>query len=280
MKKTNHYTVDIPKTGWFYRCDDYEKMNDAISVNLFPRFPNIRPLRDPRFHLKIEHKTLFLVGLFVMTSRQSNCGGMSCLLAKYLWENNAGINRIEVVTTTTFDHCMVIVNRSGDLKDPDTWGDAWIVDAWYGKGGIIFHAKEFKTKIETIKDLAKVRQDKVEIIGGGSNEVFLADKKEVLEPWIEINPDKDEYPTYSKAPFYPIEYYYDIENGYPRTKLTGTGKNPLHDDLMKHREKFQRCLRGVCFFSSKDSSRSKPIGEVSRVTADDFLPRLKAGEGL
>ena len=145
--------------------------------------------------------------------RHGNCFDRANILAKFLWENSVGIHRIEIVSTKTFEHYFVIVNRKdlSDLKDSSTWGDAWIVDAWFGDNGAIFPASKFKEYITGIKEFAKI-QDEARTQLNSLRE-YISDTEETLDKCIcEIRPLVDKYPTYSLSPFYPIQYYYSVDN--------------------------------------------------------------------
>lgn len=170
------------------------------------------PLSDSKFNLTQDQIDLLIMALLCSETRSGNCHLRSCLLAKYLWENKAGIYNIEVVKASNFEHSFVIVNRLGELKKPDTWGDAWIIDVWYSEG-IIYPASEFKSKIKEIKQFAEMQFNQLEKIGlhCPNNASDPSNKETFCELMCFIQPQKDRYPTYSMNPFYPLEYYYRID---------------------------------------------------------------------
>ncbi len=235
----------IPRIGnWYYRTKNKYKNSDEISIMYRCRQVGISPLSDPKFNLNDLHINLLIAAMLTMEKRQGNCLDRLYLLAKYLWENSSGINRIEIFSTTTFDHCLLVVNRLGDSKNPSTWGDAWIIDAWVKDKGMIFHASEFKQKIKEIKQFAKLQIKKLKDIGISQCGIHYQDTKEVLDICsYEIKPTIDLYPTYSTSPFYPIEFYYIIDNIYPKDFNNNISNIVTYLDL--HKEKFKECQHEI-----------------------------------
>ena len=137
--------------------DDISKAN-VFAVNYLLN-STLNPLKDPYFKLNEGHQKLLWRAIIALSTRYGNCQARAALVSKYLLERSEGVHRIEGITLDTFDHVIVVVNRSGDLKKPSTWGDAWIIDAWY-KNGVVFHAKEFEEKIKQIKEYAEEQAKK------------------------------------------------------------------------------------------------------------------------
>lgn len=82
--------------------------------------------------------------------RVENCSGISNYISNYLWKNpGKDIFRIEVVSACDFDHVWVMINRKegSSLLKPYEWGDAWIIDLWWGDTGKIYHASKFSENI-------------------------------------------------------------------------------------------------------------------------------------
>lgn len=219
----NNFTF-LDKQKWFYRYQPVK--SSGISFSIVSRNSKQRPLHDPKFGLTESQHNLLVIGLLCQELRGGVCSFQSSLIAKYLWENCKGIDKIETVGASNFEHQFTIINRIGNLNDPTTWGDnAWIIDSWYGEQGIIYHASEFKEMIVKIK--AHVEEQTKQMIRAGLNfnsTIKLSDNPETKCFLIcEIKPQETPYPTYSKDPFYPLEYYYMI-NLYP-SDLAGNDKN-------------------------------------------------------
>jgi hypothetical protein len=227
---------DLEKTNmWVYEvAKDY---NSRYSITISNRIFAVNPITDSKFNLTPKKIDLLVGCLITMQLKLGHCFDRARLIAKYLWEHSAGIERIEIVKTTTFDHVFVIINREGDLNNSNTWRHAWIIDAWYENNGIIYPAVHFNTKIKEIKefaDLQRREQKKINII---FNDDFL-DGDEILELDCEIYPKLDRYPTYSISPFYPIEHYYTV-TALPK----GISAKLLEKDLEIHKDKFKKCAQ-------------------------------------
>ncbi|MBA3661148.1 MAG: hypothetical protein H0W64_05450 [Gammaproteobacteria bacterium] len=233
----------IVKTNrkWFYRYQD-------TSVNipwpsLIARFPNLNPIGDPVFHLSKSHKCILSFALLAQTKRQGNCYDRACLLSKYLWENNKNIQRIEIIGFN-FDHCVVMINRTGDLKDPKTWGHALIVDSWYTQKEAIYTPSEFNQRIKEVNEYINKEQIEQEKIGVSHRESHSSnDITWYVED--EIRPQQDVYPTYSHSPFYPVDYYYDVRNAYTLDLLKSEKDFPLAVDRATHEHQYKACLAEI-----------------------------------
>ncbi len=266
----------IPLTkSWNYSSNKSE--HESIPV-IKCRFPGVDPINDPKFDLNEELEELLKFALSALQRRQGNCQLRSCLLAKYLWENNAGIDKIELVSTSTFDHVFVIVNRSGDLYNSSTWGDAWIIDPWYGKNGLIFHASDFVNKIKEIKSFAIYQAKKLENIGKKNTCAIKDNESETLDKCLyKIKPDRDPYPSYSfNSPttvFYPIEYYYEVSTTYTLELYNEDEMGvPILDDnssidsaIYKHKNLFKNCLDELSMHRHIASNSKNDIFETSIV---------------
>lgn len=228
---------------WRYEADKIDTINFP-QINLANHFPSVDPLHDPEFHLAPAQILLLKFAMLSQESNQGNCLDLSCLTAKYLWENSNGINRIELAPANTFDHVFLIINRSGELNNPDTWGDAWIIDPWYGDKGIIYPASEFKTKIAEIKQFAKQQFDEFAKLDlSPAANYFTQDEEKLQQVVCEIKPARDRYPTYSVKPFYPVEYYYQLGNIYPgEFHKKYNDLTEINEAFTQHKLKFKDCL--------------------------------------
>ena len=228
-----------PSRNWYYHPNSYMDPQVPI-VDISCRTPEIDPLTDRRFSLNPSHVELLLAAMLTMVRRKGNCLDRAFLLAKFLWENNLGIRRIEIFPFLGFDHCIVVVNRRGNSTDPKTWGDSWCIDSWFGDRGLIFHASEFNKQIEKIKQFFKIQMEKINEINGSKRETSSYIKNNLLGKCeYEIIPSIHRYPTYSLMPFQPVEYYYEICNVYTSNlKLNRRDLSPILSDLTLHKEKF------------------------------------------
>ncbi|MEO8402357.1 MAG: hypothetical protein ABI597_11305 [Gammaproteobacteria bacterium] len=110
------------KKKWHYKAA-HKQNSPAISLHL--RFKGTDPLQS----LSHTHQEVLKTSLKASTTRQGNCLELSCLIAKFLWEHPLDIKKIEIIQFTTFDHVLVIVNRTGDISDSTSWGkDCFVVD--------------------------------------------------------------------------------------------------------------------------------------------------------
>ncbi len=250
---------------WYYHVDD---LNEIKKHNVFTEcvHEGVNPLQDPQFKLQPSHLDLLCGAMMAIGRRGGTCGNRSRLVAKYLWEHPEGINRIELVNTKTFDHVFVVVNRSGDdIKNPDTWGNALIIDAWYRDKGIIYPASEFREKIKEIKQFAKDQVSAGKKIGLSFSD-YIDEGEDVDQCSCEIQPSRDCYPSYSNIP---IEDYYILENIYPtKPNPADNMRTILHETQREHKEKFNACLKEIAAFDEKKTHaffQSKKIKSVDKV---------------
>lgn len=210
------------------------------------KFPGVDPLIDPQFSVTERHKEVLLVALLTGEKRMGNCHPRCCVLAKYLWENNyPEIERIEILSFN-FGHFVVVVNRTGDLDNPETWGNALIVESWYPDQGHIYTPHEFIQQVETVRQFIEKDLQRQHRLGvPGRLEVLESTDWDNLywECYAEIRPNQHKYPTYSLSPFRPIEYYYEPKYSYT-TEISNNGVNvdPLHDDRLRHQARLSACL--------------------------------------
>jgi hypothetical protein len=117
------------------------------------------PLRNSKYNLTPEQYVLLINCIHQHQGlRLGNCYAMSEVVIQDIWAKCSSpgltptIKRIELVKTKTFDHYMVIINREGDLKNSDTWGDAWIIDPWYGKRVRFIMLVNLNKKLKLLKN--------------------------------------------------------------------------------------------------------------------------------
>lgn len=233
----NPYHIHKTASQWTYDAN-IEKSLLSVKYRLEARTEQ-SPLENSRFNN--EHFLLLASAMLALIKRQGNCAERAALCVKNLWENHGGlIHRLEVVETVTFDHCIVIVNRSASsqLNDPNNWGHAWIIDCWYKKKGLIFPAFQFRFYMDKIKEFALLQDKEFEKLGFSFDKTNM-DKETLSDVALqEIHPQIDPYPTYSQNPFYPIEYYYTFANDYPMNLYENI--SIFHEE---HQKKFSDCLK-------------------------------------
>lgn len=203
--------------SWYYHVNEYEKVNDLMQHDLYPK-TGLDPINDPRFKLNDEKRNLLRQALKVIEGRFGKCESKSALVSKYLWENHSGIFRIEALSMDSFDHVLIVVNREGKLGDSDTWGNAWIIDAWY-ENGVVFPASEFKERIKAIKKYAEFQSKELENMGLEHVDCINKDAALIKKVLWDIKPNRDCYPSYQDNMHFEDYYTYmhlpeKIQNNY------------------------------------------------------------------
>lgn len=146
----NKMTDYEKSNGWSAFVQDEMRKNKDRLYQCYPLSQEENPLNDlPNLPYII--RTLVKEYIVAINrERVGNCGEMARFISLYLWQH-AGqeIHNIDVVTAANFDHTWVIVNRNSksDLLKPEEWGDAWIVDPWWGDAGVFYHVSEYHEKI-------------------------------------------------------------------------------------------------------------------------------------
>lgn len=138
-------------TTWFYRVDDVAQGRFSDTPIMLYKLGKHDPIFDTHFDLFDTARAIIFSSMRAEATRSGNCGTQARLVSKYLWENHEGVDRIEIMSMDTFDHAFVVVNRGGEINQPETWGDAWVIDPW-AMGGLIYPAKDFSQKITVIKN--------------------------------------------------------------------------------------------------------------------------------
>lgn len=219
---------------------------------------SLNPLEDPTFNLKSCNLRVLSESIFALTTRYGNCGVRSRLVSKYLWEHPEGIHRIEGIKMNTFNHVLVVINRSGDLKNSDTWGNAWIIETWCDKGAI-FPATEFKEKIKQIKYYAQEQIKQAKIIGFSAMENYPESDQDIGESIWEINPSQDHYPSYTKH--MRVENYFTVINGYADDVI----------EILKNSEKYLNTEVDVKEYENKKEKKEE-VPSILTVDKSD-VPR-------
>lgn len=240
----NHDQSDLivdTKKHWFFR-NPALNTNFPKQVKLLPRIEKIDPLNDGKFKLTDSHVNLLKQALLTREARQAVCLNYSCLYAKMLWEvADSTIQKIEMVHFVEVDHVFLIINREGGLNDMES---GWVVDPWCGPHGLIFPAREYKERLPEMLSFLNEQLKELQRINVNMHKTPFDIKKipRLLFKCDAIMPDKHLYPTYSHQPFYPLEYYYLVENAYPNNTL-----KTMKKDLEDHKEKFIVCRKEMKF---------------------------------
>lgn len=266
LKDVAANSIFIPEHGlvpqikqWYYHVDDISKVNTFHIVlgNVFSA-PKNSPFSDDTFGLNSSLQNVLSIALFARDVRYGNCCYRCQVIAKYLWEHPYGIHRIETITMATFDHVFIVVNRAkdSDIKNPDTWGKAWVIDAWYQelkddkiKEGIIFKACELKDKLKIIKAFAQDQIKRMKDLGLPYNTTIYPElKNDIGEVFNEIDLTRDRYPSYD-FPNFKLENYHIIINN------TGKDWSNIYSVFFpEHKKKFKKFLDQI-----------KSLNEVNRV---------------
>lgn len=213
---------------------NFHKQGNSSGAKLLSR-TTFDPLENNIFNMTKEQRTTLEDALVALHHGVGNCRQRASLVSKYLWENPVGIHRIEIINLQ-FDHVFVLVNRSnGDLNNFESWGDAWVIDAWY-KDGIIFHASEFKNKIKEIQAFVKQQEDEIFKLKNMDKPNEMGHEQAIKCTCVcEIKPHVDCYPRQSA--FATIEDYYELV-------LFRAFKNSdeYRKCKAKHKAKFKECL--------------------------------------
>lgn len=222
----------------------FDSKNDGV-VRLFPICESLSPLDDPDINLTDSQRNLLKRAILAQNFRKGNCGDLSRLLCKYLWENFPQLEKIEYISCEDFDHAFVMVNRMGDIEDPNTWGNAWVIDPWY-KSGEIFKASKLKTEILKIAQFAKQQCEELTSIGINFEEVINLNQVGLnLHVVCSIIPKTDNYPSYLDPKIKPVEDYYFLKNNYPKDTVQQNGKESIDALLASHKNKFIPCLNDI-----------------------------------
>jgi hypothetical protein len=204
--ETNQLIANVQ--DWYVHVDNPQSKSIYTNAIIRSKLQNNLPLNEPLFRRKPELIDVIIQTLVCQKTRSGNCGERQRLAGKYLWENCQGISSIEGIYMKTFDHGFLIVNRSGDINAPETWGDAWIIDPWT-QDGLIFHAQEFRQKIKIIRAYIEKQRDSFATLGLQTSLIMNTQNEEWKCRW-QINPTTDPYPTYLSH--LKIEDYYQFDD--------------------------------------------------------------------
>lgn len=211
-KTTGDYILQAEKPRTWKFCTD--KFNHyTTSLKLTQEKKN--PLYDPKFNLTHMHKLLLQTSIIALETRSGNCNERSCVVAKYLWENPTDIKKIEMVSLPKLDHVFIVVNRCGDIHDPNSWGNAWIIDSWYGKNGLVFHASELSHFMPLIVAFMTRQRKMFEMM----NIYLKTEQQTTFKTEWSIIPTEHLYPSYDKSTH--VEEYYRVIHAYPNKVREG-----------------------------------------------------------
>ena len=238
------HSVSHPVTQWYYHLDHRTALKN-VKLSIIPR-TTLAPATDSQFNLSTSSEMLLSGAQLALTSRFGNCGELSQLITKYLWENPQGIDRIEGVRMG-IDHGFVVINRCGELRQPATWGDAWIIDAWYQEG-VIYHASELPKILPKIRQYAKEQTKSCHKIGM-NNGIFYNRAPDIDKTEWDICPLSDKYPHYE--PHMNIEDYYTIPGHQHQNSIEIFAK---HKNA--HRQTYAPSLNAIRLFKQHTESES------------------------
>lgn len=143
----NKITDYEKSNGWNAIVQDKKRKNKDALYQCYPLSSDEDPVKEIPYLIRNLIKEYLVV---LNRERVGNCGELARYISLYLWQH-AGeeIYNIDLVTANNFDHTWVILNRAegSDLLNPDEWGNAWIVDPWWGDEGVFYPAHQFHEKI-------------------------------------------------------------------------------------------------------------------------------------
>lgn len=198
---------EFDKSHWFYSTNRYQYRD----IERFTAITNnqngvaVDPVMNKNFNIGERQIAAIYISMMANITRHGTCETFASLILMWLWQHSEGINRIEIMHSG-FDHAFVVVNRIGDINDPSTWGDAWILDGWF-KEGIVYPACEYVEKMKEIQsiydeDNKKLYQETNLTAPQGK----VPDEKLVLE----VIPSKHHYP--SENQFKSVFDYYEMHD--------------------------------------------------------------------
>lgn len=219
---------------WYYRVDKIAESMFNRTDNYLVPYDFESPIHDEQLINSPDVKKIFGACLRALSTRAGSCGAQSFLVTKFLWEHPDGIKRIEGVSMKDFDHAFVVVNREGELSKPETWGDAWIIDAW-ANGGMIYRPSDVLQKIAETKAFC-IKQIHEQRWLGLLNPIPDDSTMNVWEQAWEIKPDIHHYPSYSKHKH--VEDYYRLQD-------YRYGDQTEEDVLKAYEKKFRPCRKEI-----------------------------------
>ncbi len=249
FEKTNGWCADVQdkvrkNTDRFYQCYLLSPEEDPLK-NLQPYF--IRSLIKE--YIVVLNK-----------ERVGNCGEMARFIALYLWQHaGKAIHSIEIVSAKRFDHAWVIVNRNpeSDLLNPDDWGDAYIVDAWWGDEGKYYHASEYAQKMIELLGYIKeqneglYKKNKINANElGNFNEVYEQYLKDFQTQSLKVSLAVKHRPIYPQQIPYPVDNknMRSLEDFYdycPYAYGTYNCRTRMLEEKNAHQKNFLPCLEQI-----------------------------------
>ncbi len=263
--KPNQGIFMYTKKNWLYR---YKKIGSS-SLRLCPLELTDQKITLEVFQLEREQVWILLLAMTAKELGGGTCDFKAALAVKYLWEHSEGINRIEVVSASDFEHCYVIINREGVLADYKTWGeDAWILDPWYGEKGIIYPASSFAETIIKVKAFDFNQHMNLQALGYGQGPYTLyPPSAEACTCTCEIKPQSQPYPSYDGKP---LDHYFSVDM-YPHKEDELETPFAVVKYLNEHKEKMSPCFTELekNSYSLKNSRHSLFAHEQNQVDRCD-----------
>jgi hypothetical protein len=244
----HHWFFRINYYSWINRFEHYTQIVQAQEnpSEASSNYNYLDPVDHPRFKVSEKIKGVISRATLSRITRQGTCTNYAALIFMYLWQHSEGIHRIEIMRKPGFDHVFVVVNREGSPDDPCTWGDAWIIDGWY-KDGIIYHAREYLTKIAEIETVCSNDLDNFLLhIGVEKIENPTIHEKNALIAG--VKPGEDIYPTYDRHKS--VFDYYEFTDG---RFLPIKTFDKIRDLEATHQNMMQPALTDVRLFKSHRS---------------------------
>jgi hypothetical protein len=225
-------TVKCDVKNWYFHVNNVASKNIYSNGSIKSRFAVTPLLANTVFTSKPELADVVIQSLIAIKTRSGNCGERSRLASKYLWENPTGITSIEGISMLTMDHGFVVVNRSGDINDPDTWGDAWIIDPWW-KNGVIYPAREFKQRMSELREYMEFQRREFAAIDYQCAALPKTNTERWTTRWT-INPSIDAYPSHDDR--------FKIEDCFEFDDRRFENTSSFHMARAEHNKKLSQCL--------------------------------------
>lgn len=237
--KPNQGIFMYTEKKWLYR---YKKIGPS-SLRLCPLELTDQKITLDVFQLEREQEVILLLAMTAKELGGGTCDFKAALTVKYLWEHSEGINRIEFVGASDYEHCYVIINREGILADYKTWGEnAWIIDPWYGDKGIIYPASSFAENQIKIKTFDFNQHMSLKALGYDQGPYTLSPPLEESGTCTcEIKPQSQPYPKYYGKP---LDHYFSVDMYPHREEELGT-PFALVKYLNEHKEKMSKCFTEI-----------------------------------
>lgn len=211
-KDLNIASIDLDSKSllWKAKPGGWILTDKLVRKDIHLKVVSGHPLDDKQFHLSEALKNMLICNRVAEYSHMANCHGRSDLVAEYLWRHaNERIKTIEKIKMKSFDHYFIVVNRNGELLNPESWTEGYVIDPWYTQAGLIYPASTFQDQIEEIKAYC-VRQYTALSRYGYKPKKYDPLKTEIDGLEYMIKPAEAPYPSYS--PHKRTMDYYKIDD--------------------------------------------------------------------